>query len=61
MTTAAASTFRSVANRVTHAVQATCMSVALVAGINFPINAQRKTWTQIRGHLVTACGMTLPQ
>ncbi len=34
---------------------------AVVAGITFPINAQRKTWTQIRGHLVTACGMTLPQ
>ena len=34
---------------------------AVVAGITFPINAQRKTWTQIRGHLVSACGMTLPQ
>ena len=33
---------------------------AVVAGINFPINAQRKTWAQIRGHLVTQCGMTLP-
>lgn len=33
---------------------------AVVAGIAFPINAQCKTWTQIRGHLVTACGMTLP-
>ncbi len=33
---------------------------AVVAGINSPINAQRKTWTQIRGHLVTMCGMTLP-
>jgi len=33
---------------------------AVVAGINFPINAQRKTWAQIRGHLVTTCGMTLP-
>ncbi len=32
---------------------------AVVAGINSPINAQRKTWTQIRGHLVTMCGMTL--
>jgi len=34
---------------------------AVVAGITFPVNAQRKTWTQIRGYLVTACGMTLPQ
>ena len=33
---------------------------AVVTGINFPINAQRKTWAQIRGHLVTQCGMTLP-
>lgn len=33
---------------------------AVVAGINFPVNAQRKTWPQIRGHLVTMCGMTLP-
>lgn len=33
---------------------------AVVAGINFPINAQRKTWAQIRGHLVSMCGMTLP-
>ena len=33
---------------------------AVVAGITFPINAQRRTWTQIRGHLVTACGMALP-
>ena len=33
---------------------------AVIAGITFPVNAQRKTWTQIRGHLVTACGMTLP-
>ena len=34
---------------------------AVVAAINFPINAQRKTWTQIRGHLVSMCGLTLPQ
>ncbi len=33
---------------------------AVVAGITFPINAQRKTWTQIRGHLVSMCGMVLP-
>ena len=33
---------------------------AVVAGITFPINAQRKTWAQIRGHLVSQCGMTLP-
>ncbi len=33
---------------------------AVVAGINFPLNAQRKTWAQIRGHLVSMCGMTLP-
>ena len=32
---------------------------AVVAGITFPINAQRKTWTQIRGHLVSTCGMVL--
>ena len=32
---------------------------AVVAGITFSINAQRKTATQIRGHLVTTCGMTL--
>ena len=33
---------------------------AVVAGITFPVNAQRKTWAQIRGHLVTMCGMTFP-
>lgn len=33
---------------------------AVGAGITFPINAQRKTWTQIRGHLVSMCGMVLP-
>ncbi len=33
---------------------------ALVAGITFPVNAQRKTWAQIRGHLVSMCGMVLP-
>ena len=33
---------------------------AVVAGITFPINAQRKTWAQIRGHLVSMCGMVLP-
>jgi uncharacterized delta-60 repeat protein len=33
---------------------------AVVAGMTFPINAQRKTWAQIRGHLVSNCGMTLP-
>ncbi len=32
---------------------------AVVAGINFPIKAQRKTWAQIRGHLVSMCGMVL--
>ena len=32
---------------------------AVVAGITFPINTQRKTWTQIRGHLVSTCGMVL--
>ena len=33
---------------------------AMVAGITLPINAQRKTSTQIHWHLMTACGMTLP-
>ena len=33
---------------------------AVVAGINFAINARRKTWAQICGPLVTICGMTLP-
>lgn len=33
---------------------------AVVAGINFPAEATRKTWPAIRAFLVTQCGMSLP-
>lgn len=33
---------------------------AVVAGINFPAEATRKTWPEIRAYLVTQCGMSLP-
>lgn len=33
---------------------------AVVAGINFPTDATRKTWPAIRAYLVTQCGMSLP-
>lgn len=34
---------------------------AVTASVNFPETATRKTWTAIRDHLVTQCGMTLAQ
>lgn len=33
---------------------------AVIAGINFPAEATRKTWPAIRAYLVTQCGMNLP-
>lgn len=33
---------------------------AVVSGINFPAAATRRTWTEIRNHLVKQCGMQLP-
>ena len=61
MTAVACSPVRAVARFLSRGLQALCLLSGVVAGINFPMNAQRRTWTQIRGHLVTACGMTLPQ
>jgi Right handed beta helix region len=34
-------------------------SAAILNGINFPANATRKTWTDIRNYLVTTCGVDL--
>ena len=33
---------------------------AVTAGISFPVEASRTSWTAVRDYLVNQCGMALP-